>query len=134
VARKVSAAALRRRAKLAGKAPAAKRRSRKSTLEDAFLGQIQNAELPAPEREFRFHPKRRWRFDFAWPDLAIAAEVEGGVWSGGRHVQPAGFEADCEKYGHAFAMGWRVLRVTGRMIKNALGIDLLQQALEPQPA
>ena len=25
------------------------------------------ATVPEPVREFRFHPKRKWRFDFAWP-------------------------------------------------------------------
>ena len=111
-------------------APRPKKQSKKTTLEDKLASQIAEANLPEPVREERFHPTRKWRFDFAWPALKVAAEVEGGIWSNGRHIQPAGFEADCEKYGHAVAMGWAVIRVTGRMIKNMLGIDLITETLK----
>jgi very-short-patch-repair endonuclease len=60
--------------------------------------------------EHVFHPARKWRLDFAWPELRIAAEVEGGVFSRGRHVRPAGFIDDCEKYNAAVLLGWSVLR------------------------
>lgn len=32
------------------------------------------------------------------------------MWGGGRHVRPAGFIADCEKYREAIKLGWRVMR------------------------
>jgi very-short-patch-repair endonuclease len=67
-------------------------------------------DLPAPEREYRFDPERRWRFDFAWPSLKIAVEIEGGVWIRGRHVRPVGYLGDLEKYNRAVVLGWRVLR------------------------
>src|SRR5690606_39740371 len=57
-----------------------------SALEDALALHIRAHKLPEPVREYRFHPERRWRFDFAWPDLRVAAEVEGGIHIGGRHV------------------------------------------------
>ena len=66
--------------------------------------------LPAPECEYRFDPERRWRFDFAWPALKMAVEIEGGVWIRGRHVRPVGYLADLEKYNRAVVLGWRVLR------------------------
>jgi len=62
-------------------------------------------------RELKFHPERKWRFDFAWPKHRIALEVEGGVYSRGRHLTPKGFIADCEKYNAAARMGWRVFRI-----------------------
>src|SRR5687768_16750315 len=31
-------------------------------------------------------PARRWRFDFAWPELKVAVECDGGTFTGGRHV------------------------------------------------
>lgn len=32
-------------------------------------------------KEYRFHDKRKWRFDYAIPEHKIAIEVEGGVWN-----------------------------------------------------
>ena len=61
--------------------------------------------------EYRFHPTREWRFDFAIPERRVAIEVEGGVWNGGRHFRPEGYLRDMEKYNEAAACGWRVLRV-----------------------
>ena len=72
-----------------------------STLETILKFHIDAAGLPEPVREFKFHPTRRWRFDFAWPDHKVAAEVEGGTWTGGRHTRGSGFEKDCHKYNAA---------------------------------
>lgn len=62
--------------------------------------------------EYRFHPVRRWRFDFANPEFKIAIEYEGGVWRRGRHIRPVGFINDCDKYNAAALHGWTVLRYT----------------------
>jgi hypothetical protein len=81
--------------------------------------------------EHRFHPTRKWRFDFAWPIAKVALEVEGGAFTRGRHVRPSGFIADCEKYSEAALLGWTVLRVVPRkdwveptvaLVKRALGV------------
>ena len=63
-------------------------------------------------KEYRFHPKRKWRFDYAFPAVKLALEVEGGVWTRGRHTRPQGFLNDIEKYNTATLLGWRVLRTT----------------------
>lgn len=76
----------------------------------------QAGRLPLWQREFRFHPTRKWRFDFAWPEQMVAVEVEGGIWSGGRHTRGQGFEDDCIKYGEATAAGWQVYRATASLI------------------
>lgn len=73
------------------------------------------------EREYRFAPPRRWRADFRIRDVLV--EVEGGAWSGGRHVRGAGFEADCEKYCEAVVLGYRVLRVTPAMVDDGRALD-----------
>lgn len=62
-------------------------------------------------KEYKFHPSRAWRFDFAIPECRVAVEVEGGVFNGGRHIRPDGFLRDMEKYNEAAAAGWLVLRV-----------------------
>jgi hypothetical protein len=81
--------------------------------------------LPDPIREYRFHPTRRWRFDYAWPGELVALEVEGAVWVKGRHTRGSGFIADLEKYNAATALGWRVVRFTPQQMKQALFLDTL---------
>lgn len=83
-----------------------------STLEDNFALLMRAHKLPQPEREYRFDPKRRWRFDFAYPKEKIAIEIEGGIFSGGRHTRGKGFIGDCEKYNAAVLQGWKILRYT----------------------
>ncbi len=82
-----------------------------------------------PEREYRFAPPRRWRFDFAWPDLLIALEVEGGTRTGGRHVRGDGYEKDCEKYNEAAIRGWRILRVTASQVRSGEALGWIQAIL-----
>lgn len=100
-----------------------------SAPEDLLALQIRAAKLPAPEREYKFHPVRKWRLDFAWPAKLWACEVEGGHWTGGRHVRGAGFEKDAEKYAHAALQGFRLLRVTSAMVKDGRALAWLSEAL-----
>ena len=56
--------------------------------------------IPAPVTELKFHPSRKFRFDYAWPEHRVAVEINGGAWSGGRHTRggrvPAGLgKAEC---------------------------------------
>lgn len=76
-----------------------------------FCQLCRSAGIPVPDTEVQFHPGRRWRFDYAWPESMVALEVEGGVWSGGRHTRGKGFLGDIEKYNAAASLGWRVFRV-----------------------
>lgn len=94
-----------------------------------FLGLCKAKGLPVPEREYRFHPARRWKFDFAWPDLRVALEVEGGVWVGGRHTSGSGFMKDMEKYNAAALLGWRVLRCTPSSLNSAGTLNMLKDIL-----
>lgn len=102
-----------------------------SDLEKQLAFQIKAAKLQKPEEEFRFHPERRWRFDFAYPDLKIAIECEGGTWlkKAGRHNRGLGFEKDCEKYNEAAILGWHVLRFTSSMIANGTALKHIETIL-----
>jgi hypothetical protein len=81
-------------------------------------------------REHRFHPTRRWRFDFAWPLISVALEVEGAVWVGGRHTRGSGFLGDMTKYNTATLMGWRVLRTTWAGMADGTARAMVIEALK----
>lgn len=82
------------------------------------------------DREFRFHPTRKWRFDLAFPDKKVAVEVDGGAFIAGRHTRGAGFEADCEKQSEAAALGWRIIRCTPRQVESGQALAWLERALK----
>ena len=103
---------------------------RLSNAEETLALHIKAYKLPVPQREFKFMLKRRYRFDFAWPQFLLAAEVEGGSWSGGRHTRGAGFEKDCVKYNNAALAGWCVLRFTPAMIERGEAIGMLERILK----
>ena len=90
------------------------------------MSKVVGAEVVA---EHRFHATRKWRFDYAVPSLRIALEVEGGVWTGGRHTSGAGFLRDIEKYNEAALNGWLVLRCTPKTLWSD-GVRLLSEAVE----
>lgn len=80
-------------------------------------------------KEFRFHPTRRWRFDYAFPELKIAVEVEGGVWRQGRHTRGSGFVKDMEKYNTAAVLGWTLIRVTPQNLIKRSTAELIRQLI-----
>ena len=113
--------------------------SRLSRAEEEFALQLRAHRIPMA-REFRFHPSRRWRFDFADPDprVMLAVEIEGtrppwrsnsAVHHPGRHRSVEGMEADCEKYAEALLLGWRVLRVTSPMVTDGRALGYVLQFL-----
>lgn len=96
----------------------------KSQLEQSFLAvwdtmcERNGMEPVQPVREHYFAKPRRWRFDFAWPGMLVAVELEGGVWTGGRHATGAGMVADMDKYNAAAMRGWRVLRFSATHLRK----------------
>jgi very-short-patch-repair endonuclease len=90
--------------------------------------------IPTPVSEHRFHSRRRWRFDFAWPALEIAVEIEGGSWVQGAHGRGKHFESDCEKYNEAAIAGWLVLRVTTDMVEDGRAVTFVERAIQRRRA
>ena len=101
-----------------------------ATERAAVVQLFEDAGLPLPVAEHRFHPTRLWRFDYAWPAQKIALEVEGGIWTGGRHISPAGFIADLEKYNAAAVLGWRIIRLTPKSILTPISVHLVREAMQ----
>lgn len=80
-------------------------------------------------REHRFHPTRRWRIDVAFVGQQLAVEVDGGVWTGGRHSRGSGVMADCEKFSALAIAGWRLIRVTPAHVRDGTAVQWIKQAL-----
>ena len=95
-----------------------------------LIFQCRAAGLPAPTAEYRFDKIRRWRLDLSWPARKVYAEVDGGIWVGGRHNRGAGYEKDCEKLNAAALAGWRGFRFTTAMVKSGAALNVLRTALE----
>lgn len=96
-----------------------------SHLEASMFVEIEHSELSGSMvREFRFHPKRKWRLDFAWPEKKLGVEVHGGIWSGkfGGHTSGKGRARDMEKMNEAVLLGWRVIEIASPHIKSGQAI------------
>lgn len=98
-----------------------------------LLLHIKAAGLPRPELEYRFAPPRRWRFDLAWPEpetvYSVAVEIDGAVWTQGRHTRGSGYVKDMEKLNAAAELGWRVFRYTPQMVSDGTAIKQLKRVL-----
>lgn len=95
----------------------------------ALLTQIEQQALPTPILEHRFHPERKWRFDLAWEAKLLAVEVDGAVWTQGRHSRGGGMEKDNEKLNAAQMLGWKVFRYSTGQVKQGAAIADLKAAL-----
>lgn len=95
-----------------------------------YVQQLALAGLPEPQFEYQFDPARRWRADYAWPDLMVLAEYEGGVYQQGRHTRGAGFEGDCEKYSRAAILGFCVIRFTYSQVLSGLALQWTEAAID----
>jgi hypothetical protein len=94
-----------------------------------LVGLCRGMGLPEPVPEYRFHPGRRWRFDYAWPLVKLALEIDGGVWTQGRHTRGAGAIEDQAKLSEAAILGWRVLYAVPDDLRTGLLLDRVQRAL-----
>jgi len=97
--------------------------------ERAFETALKSNKIIGWIREFKFHNKRLWMFDFCWRCRKVSVEIDGGQYkkNGGRHNT----DDDREKINTAISMGWRVLRFSTQQVdKNPGGcIDLLIKTL-----
>ena len=87
--------------------------------------------------EVRFHPTRKWRVDVVATNTetanryarSVAIEIDGGVWSRGRHTRGAGFMADLEKMNALTEAGWRVLRFTPQQVRSGAALAQIERCL-----
>lgn len=80
-----------------------------SNLEENMALHLRALGLIGVKREYQFHPTRKWRFDFALPEIKVAVECQGGIFTYGGHNRGAFMLKEYEKLNTAAEMGWRVL-------------------------
>lgn len=101
-----------------------------SVLEKRFADLWDILSGPELVREYRFHQGRRWKADFAQLESRVLIEIEGGVWSRGRHVSPKGFMRDAEKYLTATLEGWTVIRLTSEQLTVSIVRQIIDYVLK----
>ena len=113
---------------------ALKRQQVKEGHAKLILLHVRSKGLPEPIPEFIFHPTRKWRIDFAWPDYKLAVEIEGGIYQkdGGGHRSIAGFWANLEKYNELAIHGWFLIRLVPEWLelRSNVARDLLSSYFE----
>jgi very-short-patch-repair endonuclease len=104
-------------------------RSRRKVNKIPFIHQLSFAKLPIPSAEFRFHPDRKWKFDYAWEGIKVAVEIEGLTrpWEKSRHTTNTGYEKDCEKYNAGVLLGWRILRFTYDQVYSGYALKTIEE-------
>lgn len=94
----------------------------RSTLEERFVHLWRSCGGPDPVEQHRPHASRKWRLDFAWPDVLVAVEIHGDRWHG-RHTRGDGFLGDRRKMNACARLGWMVFELCGD--------DVTYEAIEP---
>ena len=100
-----------------------------SLAEEELIRLIKLVGLPSPELQYPFCPNRRFRADFAWVPYKLLAEVQGGAYVNGGHTRGAGFERDCERRSIAVGLGFSIIEVTPRQIRNGNAVRWVESAL-----
>ncbi len=75
-----------------------------------LVGLCRAAGLPEPVPEYRWHPVRKFRADYAFPLHRVLIEIDGGLWVNGGHSRGAARMHDMAKDRAATLLGWRTLR------------------------
>ena len=101
-----------------------------SELEEALLLEITAAGLPDPVREYKFHPKRKWRADFCWTQERVIVEVNGGTHQRMGHSTGRGIHRDYEKVNAAQLMGYTCLQVDREMIESGEAVKMIDLCLK----
>jgi hypothetical protein len=94
-----------------------------------LLEQVSRLGLEKPRLEFEFDERRKFRADFAFMKKRVLVEIEG--WG---HRTEQRFELDLHKYNRAASLGWRIVRLTPRMILDGSSIETLRSTFAPTPS
>jgi hypothetical protein len=75
-----------------------------------LVGLCRAAGLPEPVPEYRWHPVRKYRADYALPLHRVLIEIDGGLFINGGHSRGKARLHDMAKDRAATLLGWRTMR------------------------
>ena len=83
------------------------------------------------EREFFFHPSRKWRSDWRVRDTHVLVEFEGGLFKkrAAGHSSVTGILRDIEKYNEAALAAWIVIRIAPNHVRNGEALKWVERAV-----
>jgi hypothetical protein len=106
--------------------------AKRTDAPDTLAAQCAMIGIDGIEREYMFHPTRKWRFDLAIPARLVALECDGAIWTLGRHNRPSGWLKDQEKLNEAAILGWRVLHVTPQQVDSGEALGLVERIIKEE--
>lgn len=121
------------------KRKSAGRRANDSSIEAELELMLRANRIPEAVRQCDWwHPVRKWRLDFFWPDAGLAAEVDGGLYVNGRHNRGAAMEEQYIRDQEAAMLGIRVIRFSPKQVKSGRAVEVIRALLkaptqEPKP-
>jgi hypothetical protein len=113
----------------------------KDLLLRTLVAYCESSGYPVPVSEHKFLENRKFSFDFAWPELKVALEKEGGFYGrgakcpmcgrrgAGAHTSIQRLLSDKEKYNLANLDGWMILRATPEEFENGFVFSLIDRAM-----
>lgn len=104
-----------------------RKRAEREKHQAMFAMQLRAAGFTNFKREVLFHAKRDWRLDFADQQIGLAIEIDGGVYTQGRHTRGDGYTEDCIKLAEATILGWTVLRFTTGQVESGVALQLTER-------
>jgi hypothetical protein len=105
-----------------------KRQADRKAKEALVVAYVQARGLPVPIFEYRFDPVRKWRFDLLF-DAWLAVEVQGGLFTQGRHARGAALRDEYDKLNEAVVAGYSVLFCTPQDVDSGAIFAVVERAL-----
>lgn len=108
-----------------------KRRPQKSEWEERFWCQLVESGTPLPLRQHQFARcvNRKFQSDFFWDDERLIVEIDGGMYSNGRHNTGKGREEDMERDAIAYGLGITTLRFSPKYVRSGWALAMTRVAL-----
>jgi hypothetical protein len=82
--------------------------------------------------EWQFCPDRKWKADYRVEpsergEHAMLVEIEGAIFTSGRHTRGVGYAKDLEKYRMASALGYKLFRFSTIEVLNGTAKEFLKK-------